>query len=255
MSQVDPKETDVKISETYNADDADLVLVSSDEIHFKVHSYYLKAASVVFRAMLDSPNLDAKKGDRPLPTIYLTDNDIETAEVLEGALGIIYERPFPPDPAEYRDELRKIIPLLRKYECDGTIARIRLLLHSWITYSNHGAWSAFLVSVAMDDIVTCARAMRRAGKCGLSGSSVLQGAQKSTTVFDLGSLSLTTFSKIPGPTVWAILRATKSQPTSTEGWNEIADQFLKLLEVKAVNGRDDNGGVLGIEGGNDGGSV
>ncbi|RXK41971.1 hypothetical protein M231_00692 [Tremella mesenterica] len=232
MSQVDPKETDVKISETYNADDADLVLVSSDEIHFKVHSYHLKSASIVFRAMLDSPDVNVKKGDQPLPIIYLTDNDIETAEVLKGALDILYHKPFPTEIGEYRDELRKIIPFLRKYECDGSIEGIRSLLHRWITYSDVGAWSAFLVSAGTEDIVTCYRAMYSASELDISAEGGPQGFRESSTVFDLGSLSLERFCQIPGPIAWAILRATNSRPTSTKKWDEIADDFLELFGVE-----------------------
>ncbi|WWD07393.1 hypothetical protein V865_005491 [Kwoniella europaea PYCC6329] len=45
----------LKRSPIYNSDDADITLISSDGIEFKVHSYMLKAHSLVLRTILGDP--------------------------------------------------------------------------------------------------------------------------------------------------------------------------------------------------------
>ncbi|RXK41970.1 hypothetical protein M231_00691 [Tremella mesenterica] len=221
-----------KTSSTYaDADaDADLTLVSSDDIHFKVHSYHLKSASAVFRAMLEMPDPNAER-----PNIHLTDREIENAEVLEGALNILYSKAWPIDTGTYRFKLIKINRFLLKYECEGAIDKVVSLLHRWIAFGRVSAWYAFLVSADLNDVVTCSRAMRRAGLCAFSGTSGLQDSESTSSPFDIAGLSLERFSQIPVPMLWAILRATRHQnglPTSDEGWDKMAKHFCELLKVK-----------------------
>ncbi|RXK41972.1 hypothetical protein M231_00693 [Tremella mesenterica] len=218
----------------YDDENADLILVSSDETRFKVHSYYLKAASVIFRNMLQNPDSMAQSGERPM--IHLTDSTIETANILRAALDVLYGKQFPDDHRKYHARLLKVIRFLQKYECEGSIDKIRLLLHRWITSPDtSAAWSAFIVSAALDDIVTCSRAIRRAGNWGIRATDEKQGSRDSSSVFDLGNLSLEQFSQIPVPMLWAILRATKSQrtlPQKNDGWSKVASRFCELLGVE-----------------------
>ncbi|WVQ98315.1 hypothetical protein IAU59_005438 [Kwoniella sp. CBS 9459] len=47
----------VQVSLSYNSTDADVTLLSREGIHFKVHSYLLKANSTVFREMMSDKNM------------------------------------------------------------------------------------------------------------------------------------------------------------------------------------------------------
>ncbi|WVR04846.1 hypothetical protein IAU60_001858 [Kwoniella sp. DSM 27419] len=73
-----------KISKHYHDNDADVTLISQEEVHFKVHSYILRANSDVFCHMLGSDliptpiDIDADQKDLTLLLDYMHKASVET---------------------------------------------------------------------------------------------------------------------------------------------------------------------------------
>ncbi|KAI9632494.1 uncharacterized protein MKK02DRAFT_30291 [Dioszegia hungarica] len=96
------------VDEVYNDKEADVVLVSSDNVAFQVHSFYLKAASPVFRGMLQGG-----AGESAAEVVF-TDEKLEKASTL-GLLLDIIRKPFDGYDQLPYDDVCDLIRLAEKY--------------------------------------------------------------------------------------------------------------------------------------------
>ncbi|WWC85784.1 uncharacterized protein L201_000650 [Kwoniella dendrophila CBS 6074] len=121
----------------YRSDDADITLISSDEVYFKVHNYMLKAHSVVFRELL----IDTQ----------MIKTDIHMDEVksqdLKRFLDLIYLETVS-IPYNWI-ETKIIIDLSLKYECFLIEERIRTRLNLQIEQE---PWEIFILSSYFNDL-------------------------------------------------------------------------------------------------------
>ncbi|KAK8850573.1 hypothetical protein IAR55_004492 [Kwoniella newhampshirensis] len=72
------------LNRPYQFPDADFTLLSSDATRFSMHFYQLKAASSVFRSMLDG-----RKDDEDSEEITLTDKTVERSQVIAFFLDLV----------------------------------------------------------------------------------------------------------------------------------------------------------------------
>lgn len=116
-----PPRLKLKMAYSFNAEDADLVLRSSDHKEFRVHKCILSIASSVFRDMFSLPQ--PHYSDK-LPSVDLP----ETTETLDILLRYIY--PIPSPKIEDFVTLSNILASAEKYAADGVISRLRDILVS-----------------------------------------------------------------------------------------------------------------------------
>ncbi|WVF67051.1 hypothetical protein IAT40_001794 [Kwoniella sp. CBS 6097] len=85
-----PEETpEPKFDEVYKNPEADLILVSSDDVSFKIFKYHLQSCSPVFRGMIAALG----SANESLPTVTFTDPQIECAAVIRLFLDIVQAPP------------------------------------------------------------------------------------------------------------------------------------------------------------------
>lgn len=103
----------------YQDTDADLVLLSSDEIVFRVHSFILKRASITFRDMLE---LSREQSERPEEPIRLN----ETSLVIGDLLHYIYpdSSKIPRVPAKF-DHAVDLFTAMDKFQMPKAMAMLR----------------------------------------------------------------------------------------------------------------------------------
>ncbi|WVW78170.1 hypothetical protein I302_100121 [Kwoniella bestiolae CBS 10118] len=103
-------------SMTYNSDEADVTLLSSDGTEFKVHSYMLKAHSLVLRPILCDPAF------KPSPmTIDASPEDLTCF------LDLMHNKP--PHTISDWPQAEKVLDLIDQYECDVASERIWVVLN------------------------------------------------------------------------------------------------------------------------------
>ncbi|ORY82970.1 hypothetical protein BCR35DRAFT_352127 [Leucosporidium creatinivorum] len=109
MSTTPGNEPPAKISETFNASDADVILVSSDNVGFRVHRANLCASSTIFKDMFDVGS--EVSGAQELPTVPLQ----ESSATLEVVLPYIYPKRLKSFALEQLEMIYQIIRALDKY--------------------------------------------------------------------------------------------------------------------------------------------
>ena len=122
----------------FNASDADIILCSSDNVYFRVHSLILQLTSSWFRTLLSLPQCPPsyKQSDSPPPTpIPEVINMMETADVIEGLLAMAGGRELPKlDSFEYVESLLRAA---EKFEMPGAISILRLAIMSTQFLNTH----------------------------------------------------------------------------------------------------------------------
>ena len=111
----------------FTANDADIILRTTESKLFRVHKNILSIASSVFRDMLtvpQSPPEPTKEGECELPVIDVHDS----AEDIEVLLRMIYPVAFPP--INDLDALSNAFVTLDKYHTEGLQERLKPLLIS-----------------------------------------------------------------------------------------------------------------------------
>ena len=98
---------------------ADIILQSSDHVHFRVHKSTLVASSPFFADMfsLPQPPNDAELDE--LPVVHLS----EDAEVLNGLISMLY--PVPPEIPLCSDNILALLVAAAKYDMDAVQSSIR----------------------------------------------------------------------------------------------------------------------------------
>ncbi|WWC68901.1 uncharacterized protein I206_102837 [Kwoniella pini CBS 10737] len=136
--------------DVYNDEKADIVLVSSDNIAFKVHRYYLQAHSSVFRSMiLDTSDSEVNK------KVELTDTQIEHSSTIRIFLDAVYSKPL----ALIRDSLgpfRNCIQFARKFDCETLLVVLRALAAQFLDQRISPHY-IFIIAAELGDIDLAAR--------------------------------------------------------------------------------------------------
>ncbi|KAK4689204.1 hypothetical protein P7C73_g892, partial [Tremellales sp. Uapishka_1] len=219
---------------TYQSDDADLLLISSDDVVFKVHSYMLKAASSAFRDTL-AIGTTSKSTDGTLPEMQLSDTSIEKATVVKSFLDIVYGGT--PSTADLKviETIGPISQLLKKYDCVRDLRTIGLLLRASVG-TDISPDTAFSVAAVVDDVETCVCAIRKSGswrwnKGDDEGNDFRLGV-KGALWLDLTAAPLRIFDEIPSRYLVALGRASRKSKSLVPGaaeWDKVACEFGRLL--------------------------
>jgi hypothetical protein len=112
-------------SMTYNFDaiDADLILLSSNDAEFRVHRCILAAASLFFAHMFTLPQPPMTiSGDTPLPVIPVS----EPRQTLDSVLRFVY--PIQDPPIKDLNELNSVLGAAFKYDFASVISSLRKIL-------------------------------------------------------------------------------------------------------------------------------
>ncbi|WVQ82177.1 hypothetical protein IAT38_004305 [Cryptococcus sp. DSM 104549] len=240
------KTTPVKYSDDYNFPDGDIELVSSCSVHFRVHSYKLRAASSVFNAMIDIGGKSESDGDGApkVQEVVLTDAQLETAAVLTAFLNVIYGKP----PKMEEDDgvskkwrqanmklIRPLVSFAGKYDATPVSLTLAFATLSWLQKDLFDPMSAFVLGCALQDVYICKTAIKRGGawaykpdaKTGKANTTEFDDGVTGGSVFDLSAVPLAIFEAIPDVYKMALLRAARKYPVSVgeTDWDGLADEF------------------------------
>ena len=201
--------------------------------------------SPVFRETLRSGTGWEEDADS-LPRIHLADKRIESSTVLTAALDCIYGGVDVKLPSSVSSNI-DIIAFLRRYECQGTLDRVRFVLHRWAVEATASDWfRAFLVSAATHDLDICRQAIRHGGSVMLEAWSPVvpedatprqkSEAQRNArlaadTCLDLGAMPLWMYKILPPEFAWAmqrVMRGRRMINTQAE-WDLIGSEVVELL--------------------------
>ncbi|WRT65368.1 uncharacterized protein IL334_002311 [Kwoniella shivajii] len=144
------------MDDVYTDPEAELTLISSDNVGFKVHQYYLQAHSTVFRGMIhDFAN------SLPDRKIQLVDSQIEHSSTVRMFLDVITGKSL----KLVRDSLgsfRNCILLSKKYECEFALSCLSHHASSFVPQwiSPH---YVFIIAAELDNMDLAMRAIAKKG--------------------------------------------------------------------------------------------
>ncbi|WVF68199.1 hypothetical protein IAT40_002964 [Kwoniella sp. CBS 6097] len=148
--------------------DSDITLISSDDLHFKVHTFHLMAASPppynnsVFRDMIS-----VGKNSTDQDEVGLSDIDIEKGKILFLYLSLVYGFALGM-PKNSLGRFLRLIKFLHKYECTTAKRTLSLLINSWMdpaqTKEQLSPKIGLLLACDLDDMDSASIAMKRTGK-------------------------------------------------------------------------------------------
>ncbi|WOO80082.1 uncharacterized protein LOC62_03G003593 [Vanrija pseudolonga] len=204
----------------------DFALISSDNVRFRIDSYHLQAASVVFRDMIT-----AADGPRE---IHFTDDAIEGRHAVSAFLhlataGSLYEAPTPWNVSG----TVKLVRFVLKFDC-VTALKVLILRTKETLIDNDQTTTlhVFIIGAVLDNEDLCRASLKRnQDYYWIEGepdtieatSYLLHGF-----CFNPQTWSFSAFGLIPLPHLWALNRAwtmTKSNRA------KLPDKFCELLKV------------------------
>ncbi|KAH8111705.1 hypothetical protein DFH11DRAFT_574402 [Phellopilus nigrolimitatus] len=100
----------------HNYADGDIILKSSDNVLFRVHSFLLKASSVVFRHMFEMPHDEREPPDAPITLA-------EKSGMVATLMDLIYPVDKPPVFKSFSD-MEDVVHILDKYEMHPLCVRL-----------------------------------------------------------------------------------------------------------------------------------
>ncbi|KAK8850574.1 hypothetical protein IAR55_004493 [Kwoniella newhampshirensis] len=231
------------VNRPYQSEDADVILVSSDGLKFKVHSYHLKAASTVFSSMLDIGIPDQSN------LLEFTDNEIEHSRIVVLFLNLVYgkELHFKKETRHYNHEqCYRLVSFLLKYDATTPLRMLRYATHLWLAREALSPFCAFRIGAKMDDVDLCAQALRCCAGWNWSRNDNITEEEKRKRSFDLNntvwngpcldpsSWRIATFKEIPDKYLTALLRACRESMKlvrSQNDWIKIGDKFAELMRA------------------------
>ncbi|OCF59681.1 hypothetical protein L486_02353 [Kwoniella mangroviensis CBS 10435] len=193
----------------YQAKDAEIMLISSDNVQFKVHGYMLKAHSVVLRDLLDDPQMISS----PIPI------DVSSRD-LKRFLDLMYvAKPIIPFSWV---ETKTLLDLCDKYDCHLIHERIRTRLNP---HAEQAPWETFCLASHFNDLELAKRSL------------VFMGRDSKRRWFSIRMISINDATQPTLPylmgllrTVDMVYRGQPPSPASREGpqWELVASKFQLL---------------------------
>ncbi|KAK4688151.1 hypothetical protein P7C73_g1957, partial [Tremellales sp. Uapishka_1] len=228
-------DSDDELDEYYRASDADLILISSDGVKFKVHKYHISSASSVLH---NAMSIDTTTLDGELPSIQFCDSRIENALSIRFLLDIVYCRPppvVPEIPLAYYDAA---VGFTVKYECTLALQLFQHRLRHAVTENGANPIEVFVLAAKMDDALTCYLAFKHGlmwswddeGTDGQWKSNDIKKCIKGATLFDCTAWSTDYFDRMPGEYMLALIRAGRF--ASGTDWAKAPEEFKELLKHK-----------------------
>ncbi|WWC99013.1 hypothetical protein V866_005907 [Kwoniella sp. B9012] len=146
-------EKGIKVDDKYNDPKADLILVSSDGIGFKVQSIYVRATSKI----LNDKCLALVSSLSPNPTIQFDDPSVERATTIGFLLDFIHGD-IPEPKYELLGIFRRAILLAQKYKCNLVLSAMKNLAK---TYHQNGEipFTVFVLGANLGDVQLCSNAI------------------------------------------------------------------------------------------------
>ncbi|WVW81768.1 hypothetical protein I302_103764 [Kwoniella bestiolae CBS 10118] len=195
----------------YQAKDADITLISSDNLHFKVHGYMLKAHSAVLRDLLN----DSQMMVSPIPI------DVHSRD-LKRFLDLMY-LPDPLIPFSWI-ETKTLLETCDKYDCPLIHERIRTRLNP---HPEQAPWETFCLASHFNDLELAKKSLVFMGRdskrrwLGIRMISISDASQPQLPYL-LGLLR----------TIDLVYRGQPPTPASREGpqWELVAERFQLLVE-------------------------
>ncbi|WVF68198.1 hypothetical protein IAT40_002963 [Kwoniella sp. CBS 6097] len=225
----------------YQFQDSDITLVSSDDYHFKVHTYQLMAASPVFRDMISTGSSSSDKKE-----VIFADDQVEDGHTINLFLDICYGRPLilPQNTTILYKLYGDLITFLHKYECRSCTEHLRMCFYAWVPQEDgdHGD-HIFRLASRMGDINLAATAIRYGGSTRWAQPEQKELKRKGYTpeisriqkasIFDLSGMSYDEFACIPDEYKFGLFRACRQGCNMIEpgeaDWEEVSEEFKKIM--------------------------
>ncbi|WWC72601.1 uncharacterized protein I206_106563 [Kwoniella pini CBS 10737] len=239
---------DIEYDEGYNDPEADITLITSDGVYFKVHSFVLKASSIVFRNMLAVGNEDNTE-------VNLTDPDFENSNTvstfLDACCGKAIPEPIDLYKSDDTDEIEAysdLIKFARKYESNLVLSQLSSLLYKWQYSKLISPFGIFVIAYNMESPDLAAMAIRSCGGRTWALSDTTDEAKAVATdrlrtvnpttrvcLLDPSGMSEAQLDEMPSPYRWALIRATHNQINEKElsktDWKKVSNDFLHLIKM------------------------
>ncbi|WVQ95655.1 hypothetical protein IAU59_002753 [Kwoniella sp. CBS 9459] len=206
----------------YQYEDSDITLISSDNLHFKVHSYHLMVASPVFRDMIRAGNNSENKRE-----VTFTDPRGEMGQVIASFLDLCYGKPLVPLPSRKDSRysatikhLSDLLSFLTKYECEVPITAFKLYLGSWAGTHEEKSDDFFRFAAQLDDVELAVACLKNAEILNLLVPT------------DPDFKGYADFNRMPDGYKFALLRAyaySKGDYMGRRRWEEIISEMKKVL--------------------------
>ncbi|WWD22413.1 hypothetical protein CI109_106904 [Kwoniella shandongensis] len=126
----------LKMDPSYDRSDADVTLISSEDVQFRVDSFYLKAASTVLRDMLGNKDLQSSP-------IHIDAPAEDVKQLLD-----FMTAPIAPTITDWK-QFQRILELANKFDCGGVIDRLRLRSRGFLL---ERPWSIFCLASHWNDM-------------------------------------------------------------------------------------------------------
>ncbi|WWD16842.1 hypothetical protein CI109_101274 [Kwoniella shandongensis] len=236
----------------YNDPQADFILISSDNIAFKVHKYHLLSESPVFRDMCSMVGSSFAS-----PTLNLTDTTFETARVIRLFLDFLQKR-SPPDPSrETVVTTRLLIQFVDKYDCQLVSHAMKAYARRFFDLGTVGPDDLFILGSNFDDVEYCAEAIRRSGFIVFSSGGTIEGLgsgwstkeenshghigrpTEDASVLDVRAWRVEEIAKVPPKYLAALMRASIDfefsvpfEELEVDEWDNMAKEFTELMNYE-----------------------
>ncbi|WVQ81193.1 hypothetical protein IAT38_003315 [Cryptococcus sp. DSM 104549] len=225
-------------TERYSFADADIRLVSSEGSVFQVHSYQLRAASPVFRAMLDTCR---QPGAEP-QEIHLTDEKLEYDRVLASFLDLPFLSPCglhrSTSPSLRDDPFRHLFALLDKYQAAAALQAFEYVLLHYTSNNEFCPYRMFRLGCKLRLPKLCTAAIAKGrGYKWLANRTTPDRRRRddvgvpNQSVFDLSAAPMGLLRVMPDDYKFALLRANRAvPPIPTANFGKMSKVFRRELE-------------------------
>ncbi|KAK6907049.1 hypothetical protein I203_101038 [Kwoniella mangroviensis CBS 8507] len=240
------------VDPSHNDPEADFMLVSSDNVAFKIYKFYLLAHSTIFRDMISSCSAPAETTDR----LDFTDSQIGHSSTITIFLNTICGRPL----KLVRDSLgpfRDCIQFCKKYECE--ILWTALRAHAAAFLDQHiSPHYIFIIVAELDDVDLASRAISTvgswqwpidevipdlprwmtSGEVEESKTATSLGLSKGAGVLEITSWPIWEFHRVPLPYVIGLIKVGRKFSLAANSGNDIpAGKYFKEIMEEWQKGR------------------
>lgn len=202
-------------------------LISADDVRFRVAGLTLAWSSPVFDDLLTLP------GNQTNKTIHLTDDSIETAEVIRLYLDLVsvnFERLniFYRTHTRWRILLMRLTSFLDKYQSERGLKLLRSFGAEGVAMGRFVKLSDFVFAARLNDIALCYRILSKNKSSNADKEGKVLGAMEGSWMLSLAHQSYETACAIPPPFQWALARANELEQRQASP-RDFAQRFVELI--------------------------